>query len=189
MKRMPPARTRALRLALLSLATGACTMPAHAGGSPLSVGGVAGYGDRANVYGVQVAWAPRLESEFLERNDLDLRFVGQVARWLSRLDQVAHGSLTDGSVTAELRYWQSPPASTRYFVEAGLGLHLISHVQIGKRNLGTAFNFGTGVAAGFTFGPNGRYELAAWLSHVSNAGTEYPNDGFVRRDRFRFTAP
>ena len=187
---MRRSRFRAFRLALFLLAGGGCTLSARAADPSLSVGAVAGYGDRTNTYGVQLVWVPRPAIERLERHDLDLRFSAQVARWIARADPTGHGSLTDGSVTSELRYWLSPAAANRSFVEVGLGLHLLSHVQIAKRNLGIAFNLGTQVAAGFTFGEQGRYELAALISHVSNAGLQYPNDGFTYGAiRFRVALP
>jgi hypothetical protein len=181
----------AFRLAVFLLAAVGGPLRAHAGEPSPSFGAVYGYGDRANVYAVQVDWLPTIGSDLLERYDLDLRFVGQVARWLARADQVEHGSLNDGSILAELRYWwPRPMASTRPFVEAGLGLHLLSHVQIATRDLGTAFTFGTEVATGFTFGENGHYELAALISHVSNGMIRQPNDGFTYGGiRFRVALP
>ena len=190
MRTMSCTPRRVFRLVLALSAAAGCASAAHAGDPPLSLGAVYGYGDRANVYGVQVAWAPRFDSDLLERNDLDLRFSGQVARWLARANQVEHGSLTDSCIMTELRYRLSRTEPNRPFVEIGLGLHLISHVQISTRNLGTAFDFGTQVAAGFTYGENGRYELAALISHASNGSIKYPNDGFTYGAiRFRVALP
>ena len=70
-----------------------------------SLGGVYGYGNGTNVYGVQAVWAPPEENEFLERHDLGLRLTAQVARWVARDSDAQYHSLTDGSVMAELRYW------------------------------------------------------------------------------------
>ena len=97
---------RAIRLALFLLAAAGSSLRAHAGELPLAFGAVYGYGDRANVYGVQVVWVPRIDSDLLARNDLELRFSG-AGRALARAPGPAteHGSLNDGSITAELRYW------------------------------------------------------------------------------------
>ena len=163
---------------------------AHAADVPFSMGGLYGYGNRTNVYGVQAVWAPQEENEFLAPHDLGLRLTAQIARWVASDSDAQYHSLTDGSVMAELRYWLSPEAPVRPFVEAGLGLHLLSHVHIANRQLGVAFDFGTQVAVGAVFGDNGRYELAAFAHHVSNAGIKDPNDGINYFGiRFRVALP
>ncbi len=163
---------------------------AHAADPTLSVGAVVGYGDQANIYGVQAIWVPQLDSDLLVRHDLAFRLSAQIARWIARGDPAEHAALTDGSVLAELRYWPASTTPIRPFVEIGFGLHLLSHVSIGRRDLTTAFNFGTGAAAGFSFGANGRYELAALVQHVSNADIKQPNGGLTYGGiRFRVVLP
>ena len=66
-----------------------------------------------------------------------------------------------------------------YFVEAGVGLHLVSNVHIADRNMTTAFNFGTQAAIGATFGDGNRYKIAALIHHVSNGGIKAPNNGLT----------
>ena len=181
---------RATCVVLLVVSTGGYALRAHAGDPPVSVGAVYGYGDGTNIYGVQAAWTPRLDSDFLERNDLGLRLSAQVARWIARSDQAGHGSLTDGSIIAELRYWPSRTAPIQPFVEIGFGLHLLSHVHIAEQDMTTAFNFGSQGAVGFAFGENGRYELAALIHHVSNGSIKQPNDGLTYGGiRFRVALP
>ena len=165
-----------MRVALLLLASEGCVSSAHSADVPLSVGGLYGYGNRTNVYGVQLVWAPQESKEFLAPHDLGLRLTGQVARWVASESDAQFHSLTDGSVMAELRYWLSSEAPVRPFAEGGLGLHLLSNVRIAERQLGVAFDFGSQIAVGAVFG-DGRYELAAFAHHASNGGIKDPNDG------------
>jgi lipid A 3-O-deacylase len=165
--------------ALLTLASIAYAAGAHAAEDALSLGGVYGYGDHTRIYGLQAVWAPQKENEMLARHDLGLRLTAQVARWVASAHDAQYHSLTDGSVLAELRYWLSAPAPVRPFVEAGFGVHLLSHVHIAEQDLTTAFNFGSQAAVGITFGDRGRCELAALIHHASNAGIKQPNDGLT----------
>ena len=115
-----PREVRTLRVALLLLASGGCVSSAHAADVPFSLGGLYGYGNRTNVYGVQAVWAPQEGNEFLAPHDLGLRLTAQVARWVASESDAQYHSLTDGSVMAELRYWLSSEAPVRPFAEAGL---------------------------------------------------------------------
>jgi len=166
--------------ALLLLAATTHMAAAHAAEESFALGGVYGYGDHTRIYGVQGVWTPRKENEMLAPHDLALRLTLQVARWVASADDAQYRSLTDGSAMAELRYWLgSAAARVRPFVEAGLGLHLLSHVYIAEQNMTTAFNFGSQAAVGMTFGDRGRYEIAALIHHVSNASIKQPNDGLT----------
>jgi lipid A 3-O-deacylase len=182
--------TRALLATALCAACTGCALAAHAADTPLWVGGVYGYGDGTNIYGVQLVWAPPTENEYLERHDFGLRLTGQVARWVARDNNAQAHSLYDGSFLAELRYWLGGPGSLRPFVEAGFGFDLLSHVHIAEQNMTTAFNFGSQAAVGLTFGDNGRYELSALIHHASNGSIKQPNDGLTYGGiRFRVALP
>jgi len=174
---MRASRGRTLRVGLLLLASGGCVSSAHAADVPFFIGGLYAHGNSTNVYGVQAVWAPREGNEFLAPHDLGFRVAAQVQRWVASDGDSPYHSLADGSVIAELRYWLAPEAPVRPFAEGGLGVHLLSNVRVGNRQLGVAFDFGSQVAVGAVFGDNGRYELAAFAHHVSNAGIKDPNDG------------
>jgi lipid A 3-O-deacylase len=165
--------------ALLLLASVAYTAAAHAADDSFALGGVLGYGDNTRIYGLQAVWAPQRENEALASHDLGLRLTAQIARWVASISGTPYHSLIDTSVMAELRYWGTGAAPVRPFIEAGFGLHLLSHVHIANRNMTTAFDFGSQAAVGFAFGDRGQYELAALINHVSNGGIKYPNDGLT----------
>jgi hypothetical protein len=165
--------------ALLILASMAYTASALAAEDAFALGAVYGYGDYVNIYGLQAVWAPQKQNAFLARYDLGLRVTGQVSRWVTTVDASPYHSLIDGSVIAELRYSPWPSAAISPFIEAAFGFHLLSNVHIEYRDLATAFNFGSGAAIGFTFGDQGRYEIAALIHHVSNGGIKQPNYGLT----------
>jgi hypothetical protein len=63
------------------------------------------------------------------------------------------------------------------YVEAAIGLHLVSHRISAARVFSTAFQFGDHLGAGMHFGPNGRYDLGMRVQHLSNGGIRKPNPG------------
>lgn len=69
------------------------------------------------------------------------------------------------------RQWGRP------YLEAGLGVHLLSKKHIGLRDLGSTFQFGTHAGFGARFGGNAQYDLSWRIEHLSNAGIREPNPG------------
>lgn len=65
----------------------------------------------------------------------------------------------------------------RPYMEAGLGVHLLSKVHIGPRDLGSALQFGTHVGFGLRFGSHEQWDIAYRYEHLSNAGLKEPNPG------------
>ena len=176
---MPVAIIHPVRLALVAVLMAGCALPARAASPPFSIGAIYGYGDNVDVYGVQGVWVPRFGNELLRPQGLELRISSQLGRWIARNHPAQHDSLTYGNVLSEVRYtpWRTAPIQP--FIELGFGVHLISHTQITNHNLATAFNFGSQGALGATFGDNGRYEVAAFIHHASNARIKQPNQGLT----------
>jgi len=65
----------------------------------------------------------------------------------------------------------------RPYMEAGLGVHLLSTIYIGNRDLGSSFQFGTHVGVGIRFGSREQLEFAWRVEHLSNADLAQPNPG------------
>lgn len=65
----------------------------------------------------------------------------------------------------------------RPYLEVGVGIHLLSKVQIGPRDLGSTVQFGSHVGIGFMFGEGEQWELAWRYEHLSNGGLQEPNPG------------
>jgi lipid A 3-O-deacylase len=63
------------------------------------------------------------------------------------------------------------------YVEAGIGLHLLSETQLGNKRYSTAFQFGEHLGFGWRFGARGAFDLGYRYQHVSNADIKTPNSG------------
>src|SRR5262249_23401985 len=151
---MLSATTCLVRISLVAAITLGCATSVHADPLPYSLGAVYAYGDNVDVYGIQGAWAPRTPNQALAQYNLEFRVASEIGYWKAR-DHYEHDSLWYGNVMADTRWvpWRTP--EIQGFLEIGLGIHLISHVQIANHNLATAFNFGSEGAAGLAFGDNG----------------------------------
>ena len=93
----------------------------------------------------------------------------------SDANSAQHGSLVELGVTPVLRV--QPNALTGPYVEAGLGVHLLSHTSIGDTRMSTAFQFGNHIGVGYRFGAKGAYDLGYRFQHLSNASIKRPNAG------------
>jgi lipid A 3-O-deacylase len=63
------------------------------------------------------------------------------------------------------------------YVEAAIGVHLVTTHISAARTFSTALQFGDHVGAGFYFGPGQRYDLSFRLQHLSNGHIDTPNPG------------
>jgi Lipid A 3-O-deacylase (PagL) len=139
-----------------------------------------GYGDQVAIYGVAAYWDSLCACAILKDHGFDTRLVAQVAYWRGRQRPTAHESLWDASLTPMLR-WAGPGVSgAQLFIEAGVGVRLLSATRINEdRGLGSAFQFGEIGGLGISFGERQRYELGAYVQHVSNGSIKQPNDGLT----------
>jgi hypothetical protein len=65
----------------------------------------------------------------------------------------------------------------RFFLEAAVGLHLVTTHISAARTFSTALQLGSHLGAGFYFGPGERYNLGLRVQHISNGGVREPNPG------------
>lgn len=63
------------------------------------------------------------------------------------------------------------------YLEAAIGVHLVSTHISAHRTFSTAFQFGDHLGAGFRFGPHDRYDFGVRVQHISNGGVSSPNPG------------
>jgi hypothetical protein len=63
------------------------------------------------------------------------------------------------------------------YLEAAIGLHLLSSTQIGNKRLSTAFQFGDHLGFGYRFGAKSAFDLGYRYQHHSNASIKRPNPG------------
>jgi hypothetical protein len=86
-----------------------------------------------------------------------------------------HDDLFDFGLTPVLRF--QPNGLAGPYVEAGIGLHLLSHTSIGDKQMSTAVQFGNHIGVGYRFGARRSYEIGYRFQHLSNAGIKKPNPG------------
>lgn len=139
-----------------------------------------GYGDEVAIYGVAAHWDSLCACATLKDHGFETRLVAQLAYWRGREHSTEHESLWDASVTPMLRWAGPGVAAAQLFVEAGIGVRVLSATRINdERRFGSAFQFGEIGAVGFSFGERHRHEVGAYIQHVSNGGIKQPNSGLT----------
>jgi lipid A 3-O-deacylase len=63
------------------------------------------------------------------------------------------------------------------YLEAGIGVHVLSRTQLGDKRLSTQFQFGDHLGFGYRFGARSAWDLGYRFQHLSNANIKKPNDG------------
>ena len=63
------------------------------------------------------------------------------------------------------------------YLEAGIGVHLLSSSQIGDKRMSTMFQFGDHVGIGYRFGAKSAFDVGYRFQHHSNASIKRPNPG------------
>jgi lipid A 3-O-deacylase len=86
-----------------------------------------------------------------------------------------HDEIVDLGITPVFRI--QPNGLAGPYLEAAIGLHLLSHTSIGDRRMSTAFQFGDHIGVGYRFGAKGSYDLGYRYQHLSNASIKRPNPG------------
>lgn len=102
-----------------------------------------------------------------------------VGFWEADVSLFDNGSqqLQAAGISAMGRIHKASNGWQRLYIEAGLGLHLLSAKHFGETELSTPFQFSSRVGVGLTFGPDSRHEIGYRLWHLSNAGIKNPNPG------------
>lgn len=103
----------------------------------------------------------------------------QLGYWDSDKGGAKHNNLAEIALTPVFRLEQINPTAGNWspYIEAGIGLHLLSNTSIGDQNLSSVVQFGSLAGMGFRFGEASRYQLGYRFQHVSNASLKQPNDG------------
>ena len=137
-----------------------------------------GDGSDVTTYTVGAVWKTPFTCPWLADNNIDVRVAGDIAYWAGQDRDKPVNDLVDVSVTPLLHWSPRGGAWQALFVEAGIGLHLLSHTQINQRRFSTAFQFGERLVVGVNLG--GPIEIGGYLQHVSNADIKQPNDGITQ---------
>jgi len=98
--------------------------------------------------------------------------------WDNNSAAKTNSSIADIGLTPVFRFQQSKYAGFSPYVEAGIGLHLLSATSVSpERRFGSSFQFGEHLGFGMRFGDKGRYDIGYRYQHLSNAGIKDPNQG------------
>lgn len=137
---------------------------------------------------VEIGYGTGIENTKLLRLDSQWRFRPQMYKG-NRIEIIGIGQLSAGiwkgdrdifnlSATPILRLQSS--ARSRIFapyIEAGIGLHYISEIQMRRRVLSTNFQFGDHAGIGFVIGRSRAVDICYLFQHHSNASIKRPNSG------------
>jgi hypothetical protein len=179
-ERHPGVRRRVLSV-LLAAITSTAGANAAADGffrAPTGLGVTVASGDQTTLYGLSTYWDSVCTCAPLAERGLDVRLYAQVAYWRGTQRPSDFPSLWEGSVTPALRWMGPSVGAARIFTELGLGVSLISQTRINRdRQFATTFQFNEHFGVGLAFGEKRRYEVAAYVRHVSNGSIKQQNDG------------
>jgi Lipid A 3-O-deacylase (PagL) len=146
--------------------------------APTGLGVTVASGDQTTLYGLSTYWDSVCICAPLAERGLDVRIYAQVAYWRGTQRPSDFRSLWEGSVTPALRWMGPSVGAAKVFTEVGLGVSGISHTRINEdRQFATGFQFNEHFGVGLAFGEKRRYEVAAYVRHVSNGSIKQQNDG------------
>jgi lipid A 3-O-deacylase len=172
-----PRRVLSVLLAALISVAGA-NAAADGFPAPTGVGFTLASGDQTTLYGLSTYWDKVCACAPLAEQGLGVRVYAQVAYWRGTQRPSDFPSLWEGSVTPALRWTGPSLGAAAIFAELGLGVSGLSHTRLNEmRQFATAFQFNEHFGVGLAFGDKRRYELAAYVRHVSNGSIKQQNDG------------
>lgn len=137
---------------------------------------------------LELGYGTGIENTKLLRFDSQWTFLPRLYKG-SRFEVIGIGQLSAGvwkgdrdifnlSATPILRLQSSSPsASLRPYLEAGIGLHYISDIQMRQRVLSTNFQFGDHAGIGISSGRSRVVDICYMFQHHSNASIKRPNSG------------
>lgn len=98
--------------------------------------------------------------------------------WDGDKGRTGNDTLVEGGFTPVFRiHSEAKPLGITPFIEAAVGIHLMSDTTLGDKDFDIPFKFGSHGGVGFRFGPNDHLELGYRYQHLSNAGLGDSNPG------------
>lgn len=155
-----------------------CNAPARADDRAW-LAAAAGSGEGVAALRVGGVWQPDCACELLAKIGAVPLLQAHVEYLNARGTQSVNDVVWNAGALAGVRWPLAAESRWQPFIELGVGATVFSHVKIGDRNLASALLFDERVAAGIALEPSGRYQLAAYAEHRSNAGLVQPNQGLT----------
>jgi hypothetical protein len=135
----------------------------------LTVSGLVGTGNHIHLAGVEAQWPSNLCGTCTDDWSWSLNWAADVAYLWASNHLASSPSLWETGFT--------PVSGLAYYLEGGIGVHLLSHTYIDNRGVSTAFQFGEFVGTGVNFRDRGQYGVGARIQHCSKGGIKEPNCG------------
>lgn len=101
-------------------------------------------------------------------------WLAEIGYWDSDERGAHNDDLWEVALTPVLRLAPKASDGVRPYLEAGIGGHILSDTRIGRRQMSTAWQFGSHIGAGLDCG---QLEIGYRFQHLSNASIKEPNDG------------
>ena len=161
------------RCALICL----CAYPGLVPAAEWTLSGIGGSGNDVNVVGVEAQVPSGYGGALTDQWSWSLLWAGNIAYWWAQDRGDTGTSLWEIGLTPVVELRRASASGASYYVEGGIGIHLLSHTRIDERVLSTAFQFGEFAGAGVNFGDRGAYGVGVRIQHVSNGGIKEPNFG------------
>jgi len=156
-----------------------CAHPGPTAADDRTLSGIVGAGNDVNVIGVEAQIPTDFRGELTDQWSWSLHWAGDLSYWWARDREASSQSLWETGLTPVLSLRTAAKAGVSYYVEAGIGLHLLSHTRLDGRELSTAFQFGELAGAGVNFGDRGQYGIGIRIQHLSNGCIKEPNYGLT----------
>jgi hypothetical protein len=153
-----------------------CTCSRLAAADLWTVSSLFGDGNHVTLIGVEAQIPSSHAGRLGEDWSWSLSWAGDVSYWRAEGHVDSNRSLWEGGFTPviTLRRLNAP-----YYLEGGIGVHLLSHTSIDERDLSTQFQFGEMLGGGINFGGRRQYTVGVRVQHLSNGGIKEPNNGIT----------
>jgi len=153
---------------------------AHSGAIPAAewtLSGIVGAGNHLNVAGVEAQVPSGYAGALTDPWSWSLRWAVDVGYWWAQSHTDSGSSLWETGLTPVVELRRAAANGISYYVEGGIGIHLLSHTRIDEQELSTAFQFGELAGIGVIFGDREQYAIGVRIQHISNANIKEPNNG------------
>lgn len=166
---------RRLLIASVAIGIGGAASPASADSVAVTVGVGFSHSPNQLYLSYQRDWARR----WLQYRGWHLSGSWDLGMGILHGGSVTAGILTDSALelgaTPVLRMQRD--SREGLYVEAGVGIHLLSNARIGTLDLGSVYQFGSRMGLGVRFGREQTFDLSYHVQHMSNGSLKAPNEG------------